>query len=513
MSAVRIFETFADRVRDRLARPGAQLCAVLLIAAWYLLQYTGADPDLFARVAMGRLITVLGHVPLQDPFAYTVKKPIWIDHEWLSGLIFYQLSTHGELALFWSKLAGVAISIFFLQRAVRSYAGDSPALLVWLLICVLESCFVWSNTVRSQLFTYLFIPVTLLALARVLRTQPSTVIWFLPPLMLVWCNAHGGFVSGLALLAIALVDRSSWQNGRARTVLAVLALCVAATAINPYGFGSYWSYILEAISMPRPSISEWAPIMPGSVRSIIPILILGVVAAGMLVSPRQVRSVDLCFVAASALMAFRSERLSALFAMCACVFGAPYFLVVVQALESRFSSLSLKLKRAAAVLLAAGLCGAVLTLSRVVWQSDRFTLDYSSFPVGAMEWLRDAGRGGKLLVDFNNGSFALWRGFPKYQIAVDGRYEELYPNSTLDIVSKALDPTSSERSAAMQSVWPDYILLVNEPGLEARWREILPSFSVCYHDEDFTVLSQFNEKPFFSERTNTPHKSLWEPSF
>jgi hypothetical protein len=43
-----------------------------------------------------------GAVPLKDPFAFTPKLPAWIDHEWLSGVIYYQIGSQR----FWSNIGG-----------------------------------------------------------------------------------------------------------------------------------------------------------------------------------------------------------------------------------------------------------------------------------------------------------------------------------------------------------------------------------------------------------------------
>src|SRR4051794_584085 len=98
-----------ERLCDTLCRSGRNDVAVVLVAAlallFKLLSTTDADPDLFARVAMGHLALSSGAVPLHDPFAFTSKHTMWIDHEWLSGVIFYWIaSTFGDFGLFTLKL-------------------------------------------------------------------------------------------------------------------------------------------------------------------------------------------------------------------------------------------------------------------------------------------------------------------------------------------------------------------------------------------------------------------------
>ena len=82
-------EKALDRLLARFCTYPMWVCLLPVWALFFLLLFMqqGADPDLFARVAMGRLIHTSMSIPMQDPFAYTPVKDIWIDHEWLSGLL------------------------------------------------------------------------------------------------------------------------------------------------------------------------------------------------------------------------------------------------------------------------------------------------------------------------------------------------------------------------------------------------------------------------------------------
>jgi hypothetical protein len=48
------------------------------------------------------------------------------------------------------------------------------------------------------------------------------------------------------------------------------------------------------------------------------------------------------------------------------------------------------------------------------------------YPVGAVRYLREAPYGGRLLNPFTPGEFLYWTLYPKYRVAIDGRYEEVY---------------------------------------------------------------------------------------
>jgi hypothetical protein len=50
------------------------------------------------------------------------------------------------------------------------------------------------------------------------------------------------------------------------------------------------------------------------------------------------------------------------------------------------------------------------------------------YPVGAAAYILDHGLSGSLLVDFNWGEYAIWTLYPRCRVAIDGRYETVYPD-------------------------------------------------------------------------------------
>ena len=97
---------------------------------------------------MGRIVAESGWVAGRDPFAFTSPDKLWVDHEWLSGVAFYQLATLGgaeALSLF--KYGAMLLTLLLLGAASRRVHATKP-----LLFCSLTVvCYsVWYSTVRSQ---------------------------------------------------------------------------------------------------------------------------------------------------------------------------------------------------------------------------------------------------------------------------------------------------------------------------------------------------------------------------
>src|SRR4030095_16246023 len=123
-------------------------------------------------------------------------------------------------------------------------------------------------TIRPQLLTYLFFVLTLLLLESAERGI-RLALWMLPVVMVVWANSHGGFLAGLAVVAIwvvmqlvsALVPKQwrspSWHSRT--TIVMLLIACVGGTLLNPYTW-RLLTFLLRTATVARPEIGEWQPI-------------------------------------------------------------------------------------------------------------------------------------------------------------------------------------------------------------------------------------------------------------
>src|SRR5258708_39675474 len=87
----------------------------------------------------------------------------------------------------------------------------------------------------------------------------------LPVLMAAWCNFHAGFVAGLGIFGIYWCT-FAWEARKLpnrrnewRFLVLVMLASILATLCNPYGT-EYWRYVLFAITMPRPEITEWGAV-------------------------------------------------------------------------------------------------------------------------------------------------------------------------------------------------------------------------------------------------------------
>ena len=516
MPCVFSFEKTCDRLTGILRAPWALFSIPVLVIIWRLILSSPADPDLFARVGMGRLVEKLGAVPLQDPFAFTEKLPMWIDHEWLSGVVFYQIGSYlGDFGLIFLKLALAAWTCVLVVRASQLYAPRSPGQLVWLTICLLDASFLWGSTIRAQVFTYLFLAIMYLGYVEYQVKGRIRYLLLMPIISVAWINMHGGYALGMLTLGIltciSYLERRPWKMLFATTIL-----CSVALFTTPYGFKVFSQYLLHALTMQRPTISEWAPLWSDKDSFLISTALLGSILLGLIsrkqTGPRFIGG--LAVILFSAYCGYRHIRFSGFFSITAAVFGAGYFGSALDTIKSALGNRSLVMERSLslAVSIMVTLCGA--SVANALIKPSSWRLYYSSYPTQALQWLRASGISGpqRLLVDFNNGSFALWRLHPNFLISMDGRYEEVYPDDTVRDASNALLPNTPEGRDALKIINPTHILWRTTADLEQLKSSLPSEWYEIYRDSEYTIVTRTPDHP---KPAMPPAQmiTIWDPMF
>lgn len=472
------FETTADKVDSWFSNFYPALILILCVLNIKFLSYLVPDPDLFARLAVGKLIEQTGAVPLQDPFSFSPTKSIWMDHEWLSGVFFYQVyQWGGELGLILFKYLMVAATVAVLLRTQIFSSGQNKRVSwAWALITLIPCSYLWISSVRCQVFTYLFISILFYLLISTEKKQRSVQLWFIPPLFSIWTQLHGGFVLGLLLFSLWMIwsiyrKSFTWMLG------IVFILTIAATFISPYGGVAFWLNIIEALSMSRPNIDEWGPISIVSYEGAIALLILLIFLTCRQFEPRGLSFVILGFV-----LGFIHYRLIALFYFFALIFGgAPRI----------GTSVKMSVRATTVVASFSVIFSAVLMIFNLITQQLRF--DYSRYPVTALKWLKENKKEGRLLVDFTLGSYALWELYPNFLVSIDGRYEEVYEEKTVQTAMVALDPKDSRHTASFSTLSPDVV--IHETKALPIWKinPIMKDWQLNYSDEHFSIWIKLND--------------------
>jgi len=517
VTAIDKLENFTDRLCAVFRGTHCIAWSLPLIIIWRLFASSSADPDLFARVAMGHLTLSRSSVPLVDPFAFTETLPRWIDHEWLSGVAFYVTAvTCGDTGLIFLKLLLATLATVCVVNASALYHVVMPSRLVWVSVCLLHAASAWTSTVRCQAFTYLFTPALYWAIIEYRRSQNALPLSLTPLLAVAWVNMHGGYALGCVIIGL-FVANEIYQRRFSWTVISVALGWALAPTLTPYGFVVFVTFLFHALGMERPGIEEWLP-LHRDIESLTATAILCTpLAAGILLYRGRHDLFGLSLLAFSAYCAFRHIRFLPFFMVTAAIFGAPYIHGAHEKLTERWRGLSWRLSRSGALALSICMALGSAQLIGFALNPASYRLRYDGYPVNAVEWLRRGGYHGRLLVDFNNGSFALWRLYPNFKVSVDGRYEETYPERTVRDNALALSPDQPGWEEALNRLNPTHILLSGRPNIEELAKRFGAQWHLLYKDQTSAILAResFTEgAPVEPERSPAaPPSEMWVARF
>jgi hypothetical protein len=229
--------------------------ALFFLAIFCLYTTPIVDGDFFWHVSSGQWIWEHKALPQSDPFSYMV--PQLDPTSYAAERIRFTLQQYwlGQLALFgiWNSAGAAGI---VLLRAVsysgilallffwmRSYSrGILPLLLVFLTGTLLQAF----PSERPQLFSFIFMPLTLYLLERIRaggRNPSVRLLIALPLIMLVWANCHAGFILGVILVLIYLFANVLGSVAKKEPFCRRANLCLLSaaliTSLNPCGVTAF----------------------------------------------------------------------------------------------------------------------------------------------------------------------------------------------------------------------------------------------------------------------------------
>jgi hypothetical protein len=435
----------------------------LLLAIAVVDVFTFADSDLWGHIRFGQAMLKAGHMIEADPYSYSAPGHLWLNHEWLSEVIFALVyNSGGVFGLELLKLCCSAAMMLFLALAL----AETKALgqLQGAVVMLTAPAIATYMQMRPQLFTFTLLAalVWLLALDSYRRAGR---LWLAVPMMALWANFHGGYIAGLGALGIyaavasidAIRENRDWR--RVTHLSLIVVASVLATLLNPYGVGA-WYAVWHAITNPltRSVINDWRPLtvtIAGLWNTYVPAAIIFIYAVGFLsalvVSVWLVpRGNDLPLVVIAIIFSVMALASMRNLVLAVIVTSIPLARHLDLALHQRWRVPAGRAARRSAVrdgslpaatdqpdrssreyigqLFAAA--AAILLISNGLFARSLESMVPN--PAGAVAFMKEHRLHGNVLSIYNWGEYLIWHFAPESKVFIDGRYDTVYPPQVID---------------------------------------------------------------------------------
>jgi hypothetical protein len=237
--------------------------------------------DLGRHLLLGKIISEGGSVPGTNYLTYTFPDFPFVNHHWLSEVIFYQLHRFaGYNGLILWKMLVMGLTLALALAAVRPRRGQGFYWLAALLSAVILG---YRSHIRPELFTYLGIALYLWSFERI-RRGSGRYRWVVTAYALLWANTHIYFIFGVGMAGAFMMERLLADRSRESLVRegGWFALLAAVSCLNPQGLKGFL-YPLQIFSNYSFDVLENQSPLQLWERVVNPMLIaLPLVSAGLL---------------------------------------------------------------------------------------------------------------------------------------------------------------------------------------------------------------------------------------
>lgn len=183
----------------------AGLLALVIIIFSQQTEFTAVD--LGRHLENGKIVWQNPQVLWQNFYSYTEPNFRFVNHHWLSGVLFYFVYLIGGFKLLSILNVLVALTAFLLAfNLAKKRAGFYLSALMALPVIFLLSERV---EIRPEMFSYLLIIITWVMLEKTAGDRNWKRLYWFIPLFIVWANLHIYFFIGLALVGFKLLAEFS----------------------------------------------------------------------------------------------------------------------------------------------------------------------------------------------------------------------------------------------------------------------------------------------------------------
>jgi len=398
--------------------------AVAIVIASALLSFRPIyEPDLGWHLAHGRE-NAAGRLVRTNVFSAGYADYRQHYTSWLSETAAYAAwAAGGDAGVQLLMALTIAATLALMYAACRSSAAYLPSIAILAVgLMVIEP----RALLRPHVASFLGMAACAYLIQRVVAARSIRPLVWAPLIVAVWSNAHIECIFGVALLGVFAAGEailpSALTRRQALAALAIVAACVPAALVNPYGFGVV-RYVYENSSVPQLlAIAELRPAYWPQYRAFFVYLAL---AAIVLAAP--IRRFALWELAAAILFAalgWRYLRLTPLIVFAT----APMIAARLTALSSASDRRRLDARAMVVTALALAVFMSRVPIASFVTAVGAGGLHPPAiFSPRAAAFVRDAGLDGPVFNSNNLGGWIEWTLYPGVRTFQDSRLQAYPP--------------------------------------------------------------------------------------
>lgn len=456
------------------------------------------DGDIWWHLRTGLWMLEHHALPHTGLFSQSADSP-WIAASWLYDLklaIWYKLVGLAAIPVFAMFLkAGLGAVMFLLAGGRR---GNFWATVV---ASAVAQYIVAAVPPTAQYCSIIFFGVELLLLVESRRDENLRLLYWLPPVFLVWANVDPHFVYGLVLLGLFLAASAMGPTLRQRSfggkLPGIAVVCVGVTFITPYLYRPYGVFFSTAFSAANSYLPDYHAL--GFRQPHDYVFLLYAMAAFLGLGLRRSRDQFLiALLAASAVLSFHSQHDLWLVVLAACAAlgeamrsGDQTDVGAVSGGIGEGDALASEEKGLYGrdVLVASALTIVVLAIAAVLFvphnREALLAKAGENYPVAAADYIREH-QLPPLFNAYEWGGFLTWY-LPDDPIAIDGR-TDLYGDDAVVAYFKVMNVET--RFTDFPPLANAGTIILPRDGIMAQTLSSLPAYKVAYSDNVATVLTR-----------------------
>lgn len=440
------------------------LLIFILTGVLFFHSLTTINTDIGRHLKLGEIVWQSGEVPKTNLLSFTAPDYPFVNHHWLSEVVFYGIYSIGDdwesglKSVMIFKIIILLATYFLLFLTVKRFNIFSIALAFMVSIFV----FAARTEPRPEMFSYLIFAAYLLIIYKAKPTMGTFLaekipivgkinsLWILPILQFFWVNLHIYFIIGPIIYSFYLAERAILRKINKEDLLVGFAIVLVnlinpnfiAGALYPFQVFNNYSYSVaenSSLLFLASYFGKWAPQDTLFLISIFVLTGSFILSFWRSRSTIKTRTFELLLVITTATLSFKMQRNIPLYAL-------SLWPVMSKNLNSIFK---FKQTQRAPLYYKSALCVCALVLMASIFfvVSGRFYnwldspkifgLEISSAAQDGTDFIKQNKIRGPVFNNFDIGSYLAWQLYPDQKVFVDGR-PEAYPAEFFDKIYKPM---------------------------------------------------------------------------